>query len=239
MAADMAPAYRPVPPPAPAPVNTWTGLYVGGGFGYAMWDTDTQLNQVGFVGGTTNNGGRGWLGEVGGGFDYQFAVATFNVVVGVFGDYDFGNVKGQFNGNAANGANSVFVGTEKEKSLWAVGGRAGWLVTPQILSYWTGGYTGTQFDGVTFTTTGASPAGAMSIPSHSYTGWFLGGGVEAQSSWFPGLSFYTEYRYANYHDASLVVANSATVLGAASTLTVQPHVQTILTGMHYKFNWPH
>ncbi len=130
------------------------------------------------MGGTTNNGGRGWLGEVGGGFDYQFPVASLSVVVGVFGDYDFGNVKGQFTNNAAFAGNTVFVGNEKEKSLWAVGGRAGWLVTPQILSYWNGGYTGTQFDGVGFITTGAG-AGPMSIPSHSYTGWFLGGGVEA------------------------------------------------------------
>ncbi len=44
MAADLGPAYRPAPPPpAPAPIYNWTGFYLGGGFGYAMWDTDTQL----------------------------------------------------------------------------------------------------------------------------------------------------------------------------------------------------
>ncbi len=242
MAADMArPAYKAPPPLAPAPAPTWTGLYVGGGFGYAMWDADTRLDLPAFTGGTINNGGRGWLGEVGGGYDYQFPLASLNVVVGVFGDYDFGNVKGQFSPNAAIGFPSTLVGTEKEKSLWAAGGRAGWLITPQILSYWNGGYTGTRFDAVNFTTTGATPAARATIPSHNYTGWFLGGGVEAMSSWLPGLSFYTEYRFANYHETTLTIANAAAVAGAlaGATVTVQPHVQTIITGVRYKFNWPH
>ena len=39
---------------------------------------------------TTTDGGRGWLGLVGGGCDYEFPVSGFgNFVIGAFGDYDF------------------------------------------------------------------------------------------------------------------------------------------------------
>src|SRR5215471_1509976 len=30
------------PPPAPAPVYNWTGFYLFGGFGYGLWQADTQ-----------------------------------------------------------------------------------------------------------------------------------------------------------------------------------------------------
>ncbi len=73
-----------------------------------------------------------------------------NLVAGVFADYDFGNVKGKFNVT-----DSPFVGSEEEKSFWSVGGRIGWLITPQILSYWSGGFTEAHFDGVTFVSAGA------------------------------------------------------------------------------------
>ena len=37
-------------------------------------------------------------------------------------------------------------GEEKEKNAWAVGGRIGYLVTPNVFTYWNGGYTETRFD---------------------------------------------------------------------------------------------
>src|SRR5271169_3532282 len=138
MAADMAPPYQPAAPPAPAPVYNWTGFYVGGAWGYALWDADTSITAGGVTAGVTNNGGRGWIGQAIAGFDYQFAVANWNLVAGVFADYDFGNVRGTFSSNSSTNTNppiSIFVGSESEKSFWSVGGRIGFLVTPQILTY--------------------------------------------------------------------------------------------------------
>ena len=37
---------------------------------------------------TYTNGGRGWLGTIGGGCDYQTPLFNNRVVIGVFGDYD-------------------------------------------------------------------------------------------------------------------------------------------------------
>jgi opacity protein-like surface antigen len=68
MAADMAPVYN------------WTGVYVGGAFGYTLWDADTSATLGGVTSGVQNNGGRGWMGEAVLGYDYQFALANWNLV---------------------------------------------------------------------------------------------------------------------------------------------------------------
>jgi outer membrane immunogenic protein len=63
--------------PAPLPVATWTGCYLTGGVGYGMWNQDNQS----FAGTIAldaqhTDGGRGWLGRVGGGCDSEKFVQT-------------------------------------------------------------------------------------------------------------------------------------------------------------------
>src|SRR4051812_34113054 len=61
-----------------APGLSWTGFYVNGGIGYGQWSAEqTTTGLPGFGEPALPvrqwQGGRGWLGRVGGGFDYQFA----------------------------------------------------------------------------------------------------------------------------------------------------------------------
>ena len=82
-----------IPPPA-APPPTFTGCYVNGGAGYGLWNIDHFSNPGlgGATSNTTTSGGRGWLGTVGGGCDYQLgSLGGFwsNWVVGAFADYEF------------------------------------------------------------------------------------------------------------------------------------------------------
>jgi outer membrane immunogenic protein len=99
LAADMAPrAYTKAPVPV-AVVANWTGCYVGGGFGFGMWNQentryDDRAVLAGngprvLVGATTTEGGRGYFGTIGGGCDYQFSAIGQQFVIGAFGDYDF------------------------------------------------------------------------------------------------------------------------------------------------------
>jgi len=85
-------SYNP-PPAAVAPVSNWTGLYVGAGLGYGLFDVESRSTISGVAGGVFPNGdagGRGWLGTVQVGYDAQLA----NFVVGLFGDYDWSRIKG-------------------------------------------------------------------------------------------------------------------------------------------------
>ena len=74
-------------------------------------------------------------------------------VIGAFSDFEGGSI---------NGSSSFpgFTGSERESSTWAVGGRAGVLVTPRFLTYFDGGFTQARFDGVNynFAFAGGGPA---------------------------------------------------------------------------------
>ena len=88
-----------------------------------------------------DNGGSGWFGTVQVGCDYQ---VTSNIVIGVFGDYDFSGIKGDITNPFLGGG--VFA-EEKLKSSWAAGGRIGWVPwsSQQFLVYVAGGYTQARF----------------------------------------------------------------------------------------------
>ncbi len=233
-AADMppAPVYKVAPPPMP--VRNWTGFDIGAGWGYGFADTNSNVLSAAGVGGSTNNGARGWLGTVDAGYDYQFNVGGLNLVAGVLADYNFGNVSGTYNFQAANAPLSTLTGVEKEKSFWDVGGRLGWLVTPGILSYFSGGYSQARFNGMTMNPLGTA---GLSTASHNYGGWFTGAGIETKIASIPGLYFNTEYRYTSYNSATLSVAGSAATAIGPFSLKMQPTQQTVMSGLHYKFNW--
>jgi outer membrane immunogenic protein len=210
--------------------TNWTGCYIGAGAGYGMWNQEHQSIDPSFVpirgAGTVTNGGRGWLGTVQVGCDYQFMPRW---VAGVFADYDFGNLKGNLSPSAANN----FVGEEKMKSSWAVGGRLGYVVFPQLLAYVSGGYTQARFDGVTFIDlTGGGP---LSMAAQTYHGWFLGSGYEYALDFIPGLNWKTEYRFAEYRSESPGLFNAAgTLVGYERS---EKYVQTIRSELVYRFNW--
>ena len=68
--------YKATPPAAPVVTYSWPGCYISGGLGYGMWNQDhfgeTLPGGVRLTGDVTS-GGRGWLGRLGVGCDYQVA----------------------------------------------------------------------------------------------------------------------------------------------------------------------
>jgi outer membrane immunogenic protein len=236
-AADLRPAYK-SPPPAPPPPPTFTGCYVNGGAGYGLWNIDHFANGTTLTN-TSTSGGRGWLGTVGGGCDYQFGSGSgfwSNWVVGAFADYDFMDLHRNFQETFDGG-----IGDAKEKSAWAVGARIGYLVTPNVFTYWNGGYTETRFDQINLSDPDGDGTPFGVIGAHTYHGWFIGGGTEiALSGLFglplpTGLFWRSEYRYSSFSSADLPVQ-----VQIESPLTAQnmhPYVQTITTSLVYKFNW--
>ena len=242
-AADLAvppPAYR---PPPPAPVNNWTGCYVGGGGGYAMWTQNSFVTVNGTPAtASQSNGGNGWFGQGQVGCDYQFRLPLFNfwspnVVIGAFGDYEGGSITGS---NSFPG----LTGTEKETSTWAVGGRAGVLVSPRFLTYFDGGFTQARFDGVNynFAIAGGGPTG-VSLAAQNYNGWFIGSGFEYAFDWLPisGLFLKTEFRYSQYGGNNGVsVPISGAVAGFPVTgvaLNSQKATEFVSTELVWRFNW--
>ena len=222
-AADM-PAKAPVYKAVVAASTPWTGFYVNGGVGYGMWTADTTTVNT-FTGlcllcETHVIGGKGWLATIGIGYDYQF---TSKIVAGVFGDASLSALKGVIQDRAL-----VLQGDIKQTSSWAFGARAGWLVTPQTLSYLNGGYASARFSGTNLVSQVDGSPTAFSTQAFTATGWFLGGGVE--TTLLPGWFWRNEYRYAYYGNKSVAE------LPSSFYVNFKPTVQTVTTQLVYKFN---
>lgn len=244
LAADMAPRYAKAPAPMPVAVASWTGCYIAGGGGYGLWNQenttylDTTAPRTQLTG-TTTNGGRGYFGTVGGGCDYQFALGTWQMVVGGFGDYDFASMKGNESFPTFGGAFGAY-GQEKLSSQWSVGGRIGVLVTPSLLTYFSAGYTEAHFNSVnllnnTFPAIGA-PLG-LYTGSRNYSGYFLGAGDEYALSFLPGLFWKTEYRFSDLDTKNNPIRVTATNALTGESVDSHKYVHTIRSELVYRFNW--
>jgi outer membrane immunogenic protein len=202
---------------------SWTGFYLGGGAGYGSWEDPHSsglraagaLNLVNIPA-----GGKGGFLSVVTGYDYQFAN---RVVAGVYTDYDFANIKGMVNDDDP-GTSARFT----ESGAWFAGGRIGYLVMPASLAYVTGGYTEARFSaGQSHSATTGAPAPTFQIPGKTFSGGYIGGGLETQigGNW----SLRGEYRYAGYNKQILPEGTSV------FEIALRPAVQTFRVDLTYKF----
>jgi outer membrane immunogenic protein len=235
LAADL-PARTYTKAPPPAPTWSWTGFYVFGGGGGGIWDADTGVAQTGtgnsILGFNQRQGGDGWFGTVGAGYDWQFATSW---VAGVFADGQFGSIKGTIQDQGLN-----IAGNEKLRDTWAVGVRGGYLVAPNVLSYVNAGYTGSDWSGTTLFNTFSATATNLHTGSFDTQGFFVGGGVENNLDIFgfsaPGWFMKTEYRAAYYDKKNLSEMDATNAL-VGRDITFHPLVQTVSTSLVYRFNW--
>ncbi|MGY2907099.1 outer membrane protein [Bradyrhizobium sp. URHC0002] len=233
-AADLAARpYTKAPAAVPAPVANWTGCYVGAGGGGAYTNNDHNefITATGLPRSfNESSGARGWFGTVGAGCDYQFD----RFVVGVFGDYDFMDVKGDigFDGVAIVRG----VGSQKQDWQWAVGGRVGYLITPQLLTYFSGGYTQAHWKSTNLTQFGAA-APLWNLPGATRGGWFIGAGDEYALNFLPGLFWKTEYRYSEFDAVNVGVNVAATGLPTGVSITEKFREHSVRSELVYRFNW--
>ena len=120
-----APDYKAPPPP---PVYNWTGCYIGGGGGYGWWNQDSQVV-------VTATGlpflPRSPTAVKAGSVKARAAATTSSIcrlARGISPSLSAPLVTG---GGSIQGTQSTVtgVGSEHERVTWAVGGRAGYLVT--------------------------------------------------------------------------------------------------------------
>jgi outer membrane immunogenic protein len=223
-AADMAVKARPVVAPL---MYNWSGCYIGGNAGGAWSRMDTERVQTDLVSPAYANYGRendsGFIGGGQAGCDFM---AGKDLVFGVQGMFDFGNV----NGRHAITDFPAFSETNSLKYAITATGRIGYLFTPALLGYGKLGVAFTQNRNQAFT-----PAGAL-IESASFTlpGMVAGGGLEWMFA--PNWSVFAEYDFMWIEDKSgqHFTPNPGFI---GETLNVKPVVQTALIGVNYKFHW--
>src|SRR6267143_1542764 len=237
-AADLAARpYTKAPPPM-APVYNWTGFYIFGGGGYGMFDSNTYVTT--FPGGTPltighKDGGDGYFGTVGVGYDWQFSGSW---VAGIFADGQFGSIKGSLTDPLLGPFGTS--GQLKNRTNAAAGVRVGYLVAPNVYSYVNGGYSYGEFSSSTLVDN-VSGAALATTPSFHRNGFFVGGGVENSLNIFgiaaPGWFMKTEYRAAYYDRKNINELVDGTNALVGRDIAFKPLVQTISTSLVYRFNW--
>jgi len=226
---------------APAPIAvapSWTGFYIFGGGGGGVWDADTGVQSTvtgaPILGFNQRQGGDGWYGTVGAGYDWQTANSW---VIGVFADGQFGSLKGTIQDQGP-----FLAGNIKNDYSWAAGARLGYLVAPNVLSYVNAGYSSSHWKGTTlFNTATALPSG-LHTNGFDRSGWFVGGGVENNLNIFgiqsPGWFMKTEYRSAFYNAKTQdEISNVTNLPTGVNSIRANSWNQTISTSLVYRFNW--
>ena len=192
-----------------SPAYDWSGFYAGVIAGYGFGNTDIS-DGTATVSAGNNNGLLAGV-TVGGNMQYE------KFVFGVEGDIAWSGQEG--NSTCAAGvtcsSNFDWTGTLR--------GRVGYAIDP-VLIYATGGLA------VARVNTSISPNTGTGSGSYSdtFTGWTIGGGVEAAVT--ESLSAKLEYSYADYGDKTA----PANTLGAIAG-TVSPTSHAVKLGLNYRF----
>jgi len=201
--------------PVPAPVFTWTGIYVGLNGGYAFGSSNWTGPAAAYSGcptggcSTGNFSTNGFLagGTIGG--DYQFN----QFVLGIEADGDWTNLSGSLAPSTCGG----FTCTTQSDWLATVRGRAG-FAWDRILFY---GTAGGAFGNLQAGSTG-------SFDTSTQIGWTAGAGIEAAIA--PNWTAKVEYLYVNLGN---MTCNINCVPGTSVSLTEN----VIRAGINYKFSW--
>jgi len=233
LSADMpvkAPAYA---PPQAAPYN-WTGSYIGGNFGYAWGSDPINLTPGTAFPGTVPlslaDNPRGVLGGIQYGTNWQFN----RFVLGWDSDFSFSDIKASQTVVTLPGG-IVTSGAQKLDWLSTTRGRAGYLLTDNLLLYGTGGLANGRATADTFITLAGCPLGTCSSGSESKTlwGWEAGGGLEyAMGHWLLRAE-YLHYDLGNLNYSVFDPRTPVGWVGASNKVSGD----IVRGAVSYKFDW--
>jgi iron complex outermembrane receptor protein len=225
------------PPPSPAPLFTWTGVYVGAQIGYAWGDnaasavfaTPGDLNGAIAVTGAA----QGIIGGAHIGYNYE----VNQWVVGLEGTVDGTNLNKNVLRSYADPVNTAFGatlnGTLKSSIQGSIRGRVGYA-WDRLLIYGTGGVALAGFNSeLNFSGTDAIGSFLASDSGEATrTGWTAGGGVEyaINDNW----SVRGEYRYSDV--GHLIDTPAFPVAGLSYTANRHLAQNQVEADFSYKFN---
>jgi len=209
------PAYQ--APAAVAPVQNWTGCYVGGNVGYA-WGRGEISNVTGA--GAVSGSNSGLAGGAQVGCDYQAGAMVF----GIRNLIDWSNLSSS--GQVGGGTFAGYTATNSNNWMDLLTARVGYAVQPAWLLYVQGGAAWRNSDQKLL-----NPAGTqVGEVSSTRTGYTVGLGSEYKFA--PGWSAFIEYNYANFgsNTVSIPVPAVGTFTGNAKS-----DAQMVLAGVNWRF----
>jgi outer membrane immunogenic protein len=220
LAADIPPGPPPAAPyyrPAPPPIFTWSGFYLGlhagGAFGKKEW-SDPVFGSFG----SHDVSGAIVGGQLG--FNVQAAWAVFGVEV----DASWAGLKGSHNPLAIPGITAE----TKVDFLGTIAGRAGVAFDMALLYLKAGG--AWAHDKYDITLAGVTGANA----SETRFGWMIGAGLEY--AFAPNWSAKIEYNYLDFGNKSVTFTGIGGLTGATD---INQNINIVKAGFNYRFGGPY
>jgi outer membrane immunogenic protein len=240
--APVAPMYK-APPMVTAP-QTWTGFYIGADVGGAWSHTDgswTGLPSAALFGANPIGGGLNGSSFLGGGhvgYNYQFAPTW---VFGVEGDWTWTHAGGSnsqgwtlFGTSIPTGGGAATTMSSTVDWLASLRGRLGYLVTPNVLAYATGGI---AWGDIHYSGMAANPAvGYLASTAFNNTsdGFVVGGGLEYAMT--RNWSLRAEYLFYRFDGGSGAVVTPAAFPAFPSSFSWgRTNVDVARVGLSYRF----
>ena len=241
-AADMA-VKAPMYTKAVSPAYIWTGFYIGADAGgawthnSATWNPLPSPTAFGANAITSNDNGAGFIGGIHAGYNYQIAPTW---VVGIEGDWMWSSEKGSwtqgwFNPNTGtvSAPGSFTTMSEKLNLLSSIRGRIGYLATPNLMAYGTGGVAFARFDDEASNSNGTAYATAAS-DHNTQTGFTVGGGLEYMMTAYWTVK--AEYLFYRFNSGQSVTANSTAFPTFPSNYVWHStNINVARAGVSYKF----
>jgi outer membrane immunogenic protein len=198
-------------PPAPAPVFSWTGFYIGAHVGTGWGTTESEFSAVSFPISQTQT--NGFLGGVQGGYNWQVSPWA---VIGVEADFSWSGVKG------TSPCIVVLACSTDHDWYTTVAGRFG-VTSDRALFYVKGGVAWAQ------TTYAASIGGFTTSVDETRVGALFGTGIEY--AFLPGWSAKVEYNYIDFGKDDF---NFAVGPGSVN-VAIREKDHLVKAGLNYRF----
>jgi outer membrane immunogenic protein len=239
-----------------APIYNWTGFYVGLNAGGA-WNesnptTTTVFSPTGYFAATSppaigivgnqNINRSGFTGGVTGGYNWQVS----NAVLGIEADFNYFGVRGSATGTGIYPCCvlNTFTVNSSVSTDWlaTVRGRVGFLATPALLLYGTGGLAVANVKANYLFTDNFATANESASISETRLGWTAGAGAEY--ALLNGWSIKAEYLYVDLGRASAtstnLITNGGTIAWPTSAFTHTVDLRSNIgrVGINYKFGGP-
>ncbi len=214
-AADM--PYKAPPAPAPVPVFSWTGFYLGANIGGA-WSNGSATDVI--TGANLNFNNSGFIGGGQAGFNYQVNQFVFGVEWDIDGTTmsKTSNVVATAFGNLQASGHTDWIST--------LTGRVGFAADRWLFYVKGGGAWVENHATLTNLTTGAAVSA-----SNTNSGWTAGVGTE----WAFSGPWSAKIEYDHIELDNWSPSTSAIIAG--DRLNISRHIDMVKAGVNYRFNW--
>jgi outer membrane immunogenic protein len=249
--------------PEPAPAPTWTGFYGGIQFGGGWSDEAVNYSPndplaVEILSGSLFTSlavasyrvpQNGPVGGVESGYNWQWS----NWLLGVEADFSLAGMSGHASGTTVPFSGGTVTTTAEQDTDWygTVRGRLGWLATPNLLLFGTGGFaygrvadsanyaqsfpTGVGTSGFVANCLGAPAPCFTGSSSAINTGWTAGGGVEylLDQHWSAKI----EYQFVDLGTATPCTDANCGFTGTPSSFNAafRDQFNVVRLGLNYRF----